>query len=115
MSQKKGNDVVPLPPQLGRLPVAPIISVDCQTKGSEPILRGDPGSIYLIQCPAGCTSKPGSVWGTGIYLLDSSICRAAIHAGLLQDQGGIIEYIKKEGVERYEGSENRGVTSHDFD
>jgi len=68
---------------LGRLPIAPIIQVDCNTKGNEPILRGDPGSVYLVECPEGCTAQSGTIWGTGIYLLESSICRAAIHTGVL--------------------------------
>jgi len=44
-----------LPPRLGRLYLPPVMRVDCKTKGTEPILRGDPGSIYLIECPSGCT------------------------------------------------------------
>jgi len=63
--------------------MAPIIQADCNTKGTESIFRGDPGSIYLVQCPSGCTNQPGTIWGTGIYLIESSICKAAIHAGVL--------------------------------
>jgi hypothetical protein len=47
------------------------------------MLRGDPGSIYLLKCPKGCTTIPGVIWGTSIYLEESSICKAAIHAGIL--------------------------------
>ncbi|MFO0005495.1 MAG: LCCL domain-containing protein [bacterium] len=37
------------------------------------------------------------MWGTGVYTLDSSICRAAIHSGVNQDIGGLIELVIKEG------------------
>jgi len=30
------------------------------------------------------------VIGTGIYSYDSSICKAAIHSGVLQNSGGIV-------------------------
>ena len=68
---------------MGRLPFPPIIAAECTTTGEEPILRGDPGSVYLIQCPEGCTNADASLYGTGIYLLQSSICKAAIHSGVL--------------------------------
>jgi len=42
--------------------------MDCQTQGNEAILRGDPGSIYIVECPAGCAAQPGTVWGTSLYL-----------------------------------------------
>jgi hypothetical protein len=29
----------------------------------------------------------------------SSVCKAGIHAGVIQDSGGVIEYIIKEGVD----------------
>lgn len=51
--------------------------------GSDPIFRGDPGSIYLVKCPSGCVNEAGLVWGTSIYIDESSVCRAAIHAGVL--------------------------------
>jgi len=29
--------------------------------------------------------------------------------------GGVVEFIKKEGIEKYQGSENRYITSMDFE
>ena len=80
-SQKKVTN--PLgPPPLGKLPLPPIMGANCQTTLQEKVFRGDEGSIYLVNCPSGCATDKGSVWGTGIYSYDSSICRAAIHAGV---------------------------------
>jgi hypothetical protein len=80
-----------------RLPLAPIYKADCETKGSNAYFKGDAGSVYLVECPEGCTQQPGNIWGTGVYTLDSSICRAAIHSGVNQDIGGLIELVIKEG------------------
>lgn len=98
-------------PQFGKLPLLPIVSAKCNTKFNEPIFRGDPGSIFLINCPENCLKEGGIVWGTGIYTHNSAICRAAIHAGVLQDEGGLVEVIKKAGVSNYEASTNRLITS----
>lgn len=70
------------PPALGKLPLPPIFGATCQTTFEEKVFRGDEGSIFLVNCPAGCTEDKGTVWGTAIYSYDSSICRAAIHAGV---------------------------------
>lgn len=64
-----------------------------------------------MECDEGCSSQAATVWGTGIYMSESSICKAAIHAGVVQDAGGIVELIKREGIESYEESINRGITS----
>lgn len=112
-SQKKGYNTIG-PPYLGKLPMMPIINANCETKGSESIFRGDPGSIFLINCPENCKTSEGSIWGNGIYTLDSSICRSAIHAGVLQDYGGLLELIKAPGLSHYESATNRFITSTNY-
>jgi hypothetical protein len=56
----------------------------------------------------------GSVWGTSIYTSDSSICRAAKHAGLWRADGDEVTLFFKPGQEKYEGSENFGVRSEGY-
>ena len=112
-SQKKGYNTIG-PPYLGKLPLVPIINLKCDTKGSESILRGDPGSIFLLNCPEGCKSMEGSIWGNGIYTGDSLICKSAIHAGVLQDYGGLVIFIKAPGLTHYESSTNRYITSTNY-
>lgn len=101
-------------PQFGKLPLLPIITAKCQTKSTETVFRGDIGSIFLVNCPSGCVKEGGVIWGTGIYTSDSSICRAAIHAGVLQDNGGLIELIRKPGLDLYESSLHRGIQSTQY-
>ena len=35
----------------------------------------------------GCVKNAANVWGSGVYTDDSSICKAAIHAGVIHDKG----------------------------
>ena len=115
-SQKGGNQqqMAP-PPMLGKLPFAPIINAECNTLGNSNIFKGDPGSIYLVNCPIGCAQAQGPIWGTGIYSIDSSICKAAIHSGVNQDNmGGLVLFIKAQGITKYEGNTNRELISSPY-
>ena len=69
---------------------------------------------YDFGCPAGgSTGSP--VWGggDGQYTDDSSICVAAVHAGLITPaRGGTVHVTTTEGRDSYVGSTANGVTSH---
>ena len=57
----------------------------------------------------------GSVWGSGTYTSDSSVCSAAVHAGLISvEDGGRVVIEITPGEESYEGSEANGVTSTEY-
>lgn len=58
--------------------------------------------------------KPGSVWGTGTYTDDSSICKAALHAGVIPKAGGNVRVQIKPGLASYSGSTANGVTTQKF-
>jgi len=49
----------PSTPKLGKLPFVPIVDLLCNTNALEKVFQGDPGSVYLGNCPGGCTSAPG--------------------------------------------------------
>lgn len=49
-------------PMLGKLPLLPIIKVECKTKAEEKVFRGDPGSIFLVNCPEGCGEFEGIMY-----------------------------------------------------
>ena len=61
-------------------------------------------------CPAGATAS-GSVWGSGPYTGDSAICRAAVHAGVIGAQGGVVNLTQAPGQDAYEASVANGVTT----
>jgi hypothetical protein len=53
-----------------------------------------------------------SVWGTDVYTDDSSICSAAVHAGVITlAQGGVVTIVIGAGQESFSGSTRNGVTS----
>jgi hypothetical protein len=65
--------------------------------------------------PFRCTCRPtqfrGSVWGDGRYTTDSSVCRAAQHAGMVGPAGGPVTLYKASGCPMFVGSARNGVTS----
>jgi hypothetical protein len=65
----------------------------------------------VVQCPAQCSDKVGSIWGTGIYTDDSSICRAGLHSGTIKNDGGKALVIRKPPLEYYVASEKTGIFS----
>ena len=76
-------------------------------------LRGRNGQQFELHCPA--FGRPGSVWGSGTYTDDSSICTAAVHAGLFTvREGGLVPIEIRPGVEAYHGTSSHGIESRDF-
>ena len=64
-------------------------------------------------CPAGGTA--GSVWGTDVYTIDSSVCTAAVHAGKIQlETGGPITIEMRPGEDSYKGTARNGIKSNDY-
>lgn len=60
-------------------------------------------------------STAGTVWGTGIYTIDSDLATAAVHAGLVKPgETGIILAEILPGQDSYASSENFGVSSRNF-
>ncbi len=65
-----------------------------------------------VVCGTYCSLTTGSVWGSGPYTTDSSVCRAALHAGVMHDvTGGIVTVTMKPGQSKYEGSDRNGIRS----
>ncbi len=76
-------------------------------------LRGRNNQRFPFVCTA--NGALGTVWGTGVYTDDSSICTAAVHAGLIRHSGGgavIIEI--RPGQSSYKGSSQNGVDSQGY-
>ncbi|MCB1406016.1 MAG: hypothetical protein KDK01_07065 [Rhodobacteraceae bacterium] len=57
----------------------------------------------------------GRVWGAGIYTDDSSVARAAVHAGLLRvGQTGVVQVMILPGQSSYEASSLNGVQTAQY-
>lgn len=77
-------------------------------------LRGRNGQRFTYKCPAGGPIS-GRLWGTDIYTDDSSICTAAVHAGLISvASGGSVTIEIRSGATSYRGSTRNNVTSRSY-
>ena len=55
------------------------------------------------------------VWGSDLYVSDSPVCIAAIHAGVLQvDQPGLVTILVSAGADAFTGSTRNGVTTKSY-
>ena len=90
------------------------VSVDCATKMRDvPVENKNEGASFTVTCPANCTG--GWIWGTDTYTNDSSVCTAAIHAGVIAaDKGGTVTVKVVKGLDKYTGSERNGIKSGDW-
>jgi hypothetical protein len=90
-------------------------SVSCIENAQSTALRDlSVGQSAVVTCPAGCAAATGAVWGSGPYTDDSAICRAAIHAGVITDQGGPVQVTIAPGQQSYTGSARNGVTTSNW-
>ena len=94
----------------------------------EPIISGeimdDPGNLVKLRNNNGITytinltgTDKGSVWGggDGIYTDDSSLGKAAVHAGFLKPgQQGIVRVTILPGAQRYLGSTRNGIITNHY-
>lgn len=69
--------------------------------------------------PLACTCTPeaadrGPVWGMDVYTADSSICRAARHAGIISKAGGSVTVLPEAGRKAYAGVTRNGVSSSNY-
>jgi hypothetical protein len=66
-----------------------------------------------VLCPVGGHIE--GAWGTDIYTDDSSICTAAVHAGLLSPKdGGLVTIEMRPDAGQYAGSVRNGVRTGDW-
>jgi hypothetical protein len=73
------------------------------------------GSSKPVTCTcSAAATQDGSIWGTDVYTDDSSVCRAAVHAGVITAQGGKITTYPYAGQDVYEGGERNGIYSSSY-
>jgi len=99
------KQVVPSPKQ------EPQVAIDWGTDASK--WSAEVGKRFSLTLPAGGDAR--SIWGTGVYTDDSSIGTAAVHMGLINfAQGGKVVIETRDGMDRYEGSLQNGVSSYSY-
>ncbi len=96
--------------------VLAVVSAGCGSKpcpGRIADLPADQQAAAQIQCTCPANAS-GSVWGTGIYTTDSSICAAAVHAGAIPRTGGAVTLKTAPGCPAYKGAVQNGITSSEW-
>jgi hypothetical protein len=73
--------------------------------------RNQTGKVLTFVCPSTLNLNQG-IWGTDIYLDESAICKAAVHAGVLtRGTTGQVTIVMGTGANAFEGTSRNGVTS----
>ena len=68
---------------------------------------------FTFDCPP--NGRIRGIWGTDIYTYGSSICSAAVHAGLITARdGGRVTIRIRPGSEFYNGTTRNGVSSQKY-
>ncbi len=76
-------------------------------------LRGMDGQQFDFDCPAG--GDPAVAWGEDVYTDDSSVCTAAVHAGVITiEKGGTVTIEIRPGVDSYEGTTRNGIMTRSY-
>lgn len=105
----------PPPPMAGRPPPpaasGAVIEPGCSFGANA--IKAPAGTSHMISCPPGCAGQ-GPLWGTDVYTGDSSVCRAAIHAGVIAPNGGMALVTLEGARPAFRGSHRNGVESHDY-
>nr|XP_023650473.1 cysteine-rich secretory protein LCCL domain-containing 1 [Paramormyrops kingsleyae]XP_023650474.1 cysteine-rich secretory protein LCCL domain-containing 1 [Paramormyrops kingsleyae] len=68
-------------------------------------------SCNRYECPAGCLHSKGKVIGTVYYGMQSSICRAALHHGVIDNEGGWLDVTRQGRQQYFIKSHKHGVQS----
>jgi hypothetical protein len=104
-----------LPAIAATLTPAPAVhDIDWRTSPLDLNLRGLNGERFRFHCPSG-KAKAGQVIGSGPYTDGSSICAAAVHAGVIHAaSGGLVMIEVRPGEARYEGSSSHFIQSESY-
>ncbi|ANV87598.1 LCCL domain-containing protein [Picosynechococcus sp. PCC 7117] len=92
---------------------AKVRAIDWETTPGMLGLRSQIGQTLSVICPAGQPTE--KIWGTDIYSDGSSICTAAVHAGLVEPTTGGNVTVKVLGSQTdFVGTERNGITTSSY-
>ena len=96
-------------------PAPAVHELDWRTSPLDLNLRGFNGERFRFHCPPG-KPVPGQVIGSGPYTDASSICAAAVHAGVIRAaSGGLVTIEVRPGQTHYVGSLSHYLQSEDYE
>ncbi|XP_054623852.1 cysteine-rich secretory protein LCCL domain-containing 1-like isoform X1 [Dunckerocampus dactyliophorus] len=82
--------------------------MDCDTKLRD---RCKGTTCNRYECPPGCLDRHGKVVGSTFYDMQSSVCGAALHAGVIDDDGGWLDVTRLGRKQQFPKSHKNGVQS----
>ncbi|MHC5595814.1 MAG: LCCL domain-containing protein [Nostoc sp.] len=98
---------------INRVTSSPVSDLSVQTINWNTTAADHAGQIdqdFSYRCLS--DGRVGTVWGTDTYTNDSSICTAAVHAGLITARdGGVVTIKVRPGASSYIGTTRNGVTT----
>lgn len=104
-SSSETEELKPTPSEENTEDITPI-SWDTTASG----FSGESGQTYTFRCPENGEEQP--VFGSDVYTQDSSICTAAVHAGLISlEDGGIVTIEIRPGRLTYGSTLRNGIKS----
>ncbi len=72
------------------------------------------GQMFSFRCPAApADMRPRRIVGTDAYAFHSMVCRAAVHAGQITTDGGVVTVRMEPGRKKLVGSIRNGIESSD--
>lgn len=74
-----------------------------------------PDSRIVCSCTPEAIAASSPVWGTDLYSNDSAVCAAAVHAGVIGPEGGMVAVVPAPGQPAYRGSTRHGVTTSNWE
>uniref|UniRef100_A0A3Q2Y7H5 Cysteine-rich secretory protein LCCL domain containing 1b n=1 Tax=Hippocampus comes TaxID=109280 RepID=A0A3Q2Y7H5_HIPCM len=82
--------------------------MDCDTKLRD---RCKGTTCNRYECPPGCFDRHGKVVGTTSYDMQSSVCGAALHAGVIDNDGGWLDVTRLGRKQQFTKSYKNGIQS----
>ncbi|XP_071370022.1 cysteine-rich secretory protein LCCL domain-containing 1b [Centroberyx affinis] len=82
--------------------------MECDTKLRDQC-KGTTCNRY--ECPPGCLDRPGKVVGTAYYDMQSSVCGAGLHAGIIDNDGGWLDVTRLGRKQQFTKSYKNGIQS----
>ncbi len=69
---------------------------------------------FNCACSAGAAAAVAPIWGFDVYTDDSDICVAAMHAGAVSRNGGVVTVSRAPGQQSYRGGARNGIQSSTY-
>merc|ERR1711957_190116 len=72
------------------------------------------GTDTTVICPTVCAKNSSKIYGNGLYHGDSSICKSALHQGVLKENSKVTVRVQS-SEDKYNGNLQNGIRSGNHD